>query len=588
MTIIDLESASAKVTFDQLQDFKWYLYEGRNRKKFTGRRNVMELKKGELFGLKKLKTGNFYIVHADTWKHQYRIQPNEAASLERQSKPKRGVPKEVKDVDMTGRKRAPRQATNKRKLDPSASRFNSGKRIKEEAKNGIDFKNYQWRKLGVAQFRVAKTAKKGIELERGEMFGIRFAKPSEGGYIVMQDGRRQRIRQMERYDELVESSTLLPLNKWPKDVLSAEEVKNLLTQREDNIKRKQQQARKDLLEKKRAKQAEEKRRRQQKKAEEREAQRLKVLELEEKAKGEVKTIQAPVRQVGADELLSERRPKEDDLVKEIDEMGVDDDDFDLDFDDIDEDNEFPDEDETDEIPEEEIVDPDMDAKNVEAALDSEIERVRQDARKIQIVDEDEEDDELDLEDEDALDIDDDEDDEDEEQLSLEEENQQAAEDEALDQADYDGDDESIPDEDFDDEDTDMEEDAEDVDDNQDTDEESEDDSDGDEAESSEEDAEEEDEPFEEADVIQFHADETDQREFVILDVRPLRDGPIMVYEVYDIEADSGEYHTIRVNPKNKGGIEKMAKHVRKMNAKEFAKIFNQKESYTRTKEPIAS
>jgi hypothetical protein len=587
MTQITLESLSAKVTFEQMSEYEWYQYGGR-RKTFTSRRNTVDLNKGDLYGLKKLKTGNYYFVHGDTWKHRYSVPATHVPAMLRNSKKKRGVPKEIRDVDMTGRKRAPRLAQQRKKVDYAAPRFKPQGRVKNEQKVGIDFKDYQWRKLSDTKYRIAKTSKVFIDLERGDVFGLRFAKESEGGYIVMEDGRRMRIASPKKYDSLVEASQVLPLNKWPKDTLTAEEVKQLLSQREENIKRKQEQERKDLAEKKRARQAEEKRRRQRERQERAEKQRQEAARLAEKAAGGIKTIQAPVTRLGADDLISEQQPKDDDLIKEIDEMGVDDDDFDLDFDDIaEEDDEFEDEDESNEIEEDEIVDPDMDAKNVEAALDSEIERVRQDARKIQIVDDDEEEDDLDLEGEDELDIDDDEDDEDDESLSLEEQNQQDAEDEALDAADYD-DDEVIPDEDEDLE----EEDQADLDEDEVDTEEEEDDSDGDEEESEEDTEEEEPEEtqtYEEGDVVQFHKDETDQREFLILDVRPLKEeSPIMVYEVYDIEADSGEYHTVRVNTKSKGGIEKMAKFVRKLNPKEFAKFFNQKDAYSRTRDPIAS
>lgn len=568
-----LESASAKD--EQLSEFDWYEYNGRQKKTVTHRSHVRDITPGMIYGLRPIRGGDYYLILPDMYHVDFRIAKREADSMIKRSKAKRGVPK-IASL-RTGRQRAQRAPT---KIDTGSDRFRPLKKItKEGKKNGIDLGNYQWRKLTEPRFAYQKTQKIGFEMKRGQMFGCRFVNANKGGVIVLRDGTRF-VLPTVNFDDLMEMSFVLPLNKWLSNVITPSDISETQAEQEAAKERqlkKQNQERARLKQELRLKKKQEEAKIKKKAREDREKARQRQQDLINKSPKAPVSYSPVVRKDGLDALVDSIKQEDDELIDGINDIADANPELDLDdleVDEIDKNDLEVDENEV------EVADVDQDA--VEEALDKEINEATEEARSMQIVDDDEDETDFDdLDEEDRIDIEEDDDDieVEEDDPDLEEQNAEAEQEEALDSADADDEYEDIDenDEELDDADQEGDEDS--------------DDTDGDSEESQDEDQEEpqEEEPFEEGDVIVFKEDATDKREFVILDIYPLKkNDKITVFKLYDFEADEQEFRTVRVKTENKNSIMKMANKIRKMNPKEFAKYFNAMEGYEKNPEPITS
>ena len=565
-----LISESATVVFSDLPNYKWYEYNGPRARTLVSNKKAPRVERGAVFGIKPIRGNKFYLIFPDTYNYAHTIDERDLNYLEERSKKKRRMPP-IQDKRSGGRQRAIRINVPK-SVDYMAQRFKPQNKVKQESKNGVDFSNYQWRKLKDTRFKYNKTSKKGFDIPKGTKFGLRFMKQARGGVVVFDDGSFWNIPS-DTYDSLVEASTILPRVSWLKGKVTLEEIAQEQQRKVSSAKAKQREQAKALREKQREekRQAIEKEKERLRKEREEEKRRIReVLEQEPT----VPKDYAPVDLKNPEEYLRDQMEQKTPAARKFNNIDLEeDDDFDIDVDTID-DVDLDDEDQDAEVEEDEIVDPEADTKAVEEMFDEELEEARRKGRSVQIAKDDDEDDDLDLDDldeEDELDID--EEDEDEEDLTYEEANEEAEQEEALDSADYDEDDEDYED--------DLEEETEEESEDEDDQEESEEDSDEQEPEK--------EEPFEEGDVIQFDKDETEKREFVILDIYPLKKNEnITVYKVYDIGADDGNYQTIRFDTRKKATIEQQAKRLRKLNPKEFTEYYNKRDMYDKSNEPIAS
>lgn len=572
---MSIVSISATVKYQDLDKFDWRMFKGPRRINLEVRNQKRPLQKGDVYGIRQVKGDKYYVIFPDAYHVVFIVSKKRGESIIEKSSRRRKMPK-IEDVRAgVGRQRAQRIDAG-RKFDPQAARFKPPSKVPNEKKAGVDFDNYQWRKFTDTKFKYSKSATKGFELKKGDKFGLRFFRPARGGFIVLEDGQYWPIP-TKYYDELVESSAVLPLTRWPKGKLSAEEIKSFQERKIENQKKRDKEEREAEQERVRALKAEHRRKKRLEAAKKREEKRIAA---KRAIKSEPKIFDE-VKKVGNEDYLAEnlRRIEEeddDDLIKSIDDLGADDE-IELDIDSVidDEDDVDVDEDDNETIEDDEIDLVEADQKGVEEAFDAELEKTKEMTRANMIMEEDEEDN-IDLDDVDEeYDIEEDdeipeEDDEDED--SLDAQNARAEQDEALDSAEYEDE-------------YDLEEDEEDS--------ESEETEDDEQESSDEEDSDdeepEEEQTFEEGDVITFEKDETEQREFLILDIYPLKNNDaITVYKVYDIEADDGEYRTFRVNTKTKARIEKVAKFVRKLNPKEFSKYYSAMDGYEKNPEPITS
>jgi len=589
--INELESVSVAVKYSDLPQYNWYTYKGLRTKKMESGNFDISIPPKAVFGIKPIRGNRAYLIFPDKYYVAYPIAENDLVNLVKRSH-KRKAPR-IEDVragrgNKNSSPRAPRRPIenpNTRVYDPAADRYyptRNASRPVPESKHGVFFQNYQWRKLNVPKFKYSKTLDKFFEMEKGQVFGLRFLKESRGGVIAFPDGTSWAIP-TDKYDYLVENSPLLPLNKWLKGKVTLDEIKRLKKDKEISKALQEKEAREKIREAKR----EAKRKRleeiQRKKLEKQEKARKEALRLAG-MKDSAPAIYAPVKDM--DDIVieesSKRMQDKEKVVSDLDDMAADDD-GDFDFDDLD-DFDNVDLEDDDIIDEDEIVSVDADSDAIGQSLDTEIDGMREELSQSMEEDEDEED-EADFEDEDEELPDDEEDPDIEEESELEEPEEET-------EIEDDPDDE-------------VQEDTEEVEEIEEDESEEPVDLDDIEQESYEEDedaelAEEEDdsEPvedveetkaYEEGDVIQFKDDTTEQREYLILDIYPLKkNDAITVYKVYDITNDPMEYQTVRISSKTNQSIEKEADFVRKLNPKEFTKYFNNMENYDKSNEPITS
>lgn len=569
---MSIVSISATVKYQDLDKFEWRMFKGPRRINLEVRNQKRPLQNGDVYGIRQVRGDKYYIIFPDSYNIVFVVSESRGNSIIDKSSRRRKMPK-IEDVH-AGRQRA-RRSDAGRKFDPQAARFKPPSRVPNEKKAGVDFDNYQWRKLTTSKFKYSKSATKGFEIQKGDKFGLRFFRPARGGFIVLEDGQYWPIP-TKHYDELVENSIVLPLTRWPKGKLSAEEIESFQERKIENQKKRDKEEREAEQERVRALKAEHRRKKRLEAAKQREEKRIaakKAIKSEPKIFDEVK-------KVGNEDYLAEnlRRVEEDeddDLIKSIDDLGADDE-VELDIEDVidNEDTDEDTEDDNDTIEDDEVDIAEADQKGVEEAFDAELEKTKEMTRANMIMDEDEEDN-IDLgdDDEEDYDLDEDYEEDEEDEEDLEAENDKAAQDEALDSAEYEDD------EDYSEDEEDDSESEEDEDDEQES---------SDEEDSDDEEPEEE-RTYEEGDVITFEKDQTDKREFLILDIYPLKNNDaINVYKLYDINADDGTFRSFRVSNKTKSRLEKVTTFVRKLNPKEFSKYYTAMDGYEKNNDPITS
>lgn len=565
-----LESLAARES--QLDEFVWYEFRGKRKRTVQHRNHTRDITPGTVYGLRPIRGGDYYLILPDMYHVDFRVKANIADNMVKQSSKKRTKPK-MNNL-REGRQRAQRAGRN---IDRGSNRFKPLKRVKAtDEKNQVDLSNYQWRKLTDAQFKYNKTQKISFNIKKNQEFGCRFINANKGGIIVFDDGTRFRIPTVQ-FDELMEASRVLTADKWRTHTLSESDLEKIEQDREREKKRelmKQREERKQLRIQRDIKKRQEANKLKEKKRKENEARRQRILDLKERSPKAPVSFTPVIRKDRVDNLADSLQD-EDNLIDNINKIA--DTAPDLDLEDLDVSRVAR---EDTEIDENEIVIADADQDAVEDALDKEIDEVSEERNSSMFADDDDEDD-VDFEDDDEADEEEDLEEIEEDDPDLEDINAEEEQEEALDSAEADEEYEDI-DEELDETDE-VDEDAEEG-------TEESDDDDGDSEESSPEDDEEEtEETFEEGFVIQFKEDETEQREFLILDIYPLKNNDrIQVYKVYDIGADDETYQTVRIDTKKKATIEKMATFVRKMNPKEFTKYYNAMEGYEKSNEPITS
>lgn len=231
--IFELEASSTE--FDPA-DFVWRKYKGAT-KKFTDKhsRHDPVFEDGDIFGIKQTRNRkpDFHIRLLKESNILYRcFQEREIVALEKTSVPFNGV---IKPAELSsGRKR------HNKKIDVSTihtpNRLKDAlfvpRRIAPET-IAIDKENYQWRKVkaGVPPIKVVskKTGKSVTVLKEGDVFGLRYYKPSFGGYILFTDGVRRQIS-TELYVRLTESAIILPSKYQKEGIFQVKEVRALVKQ----------------------------------------------------------------------------------------------------------------------------------------------------------------------------------------------------------------------------------------------------------------------------------------------------------------------------------------------------------------------
>lgn len=567
---------SEAASFEELKDFSWYTYNSRKVFELKTPRNKVSMSQGNVFGVRAIRGNRYYVIIKDAYHVNFTIESEEYEKLMKVSDSIR-MPK-MTDIRAAGK--APRltEGSSSRKWD--SDKFKAARKVKSEKVHGVDFANYQWRKIVRDEgLTLSKTLKLKRNLKAGDVFGVRYIAPTKGGIYIDTLGRRIVIKDSS-WQSMLDASKVLPKDKWPEGKLSLEDMRKSL-----NVEYKQERAkaieeRRKILQLKRAEEerqaekariaAAEKRKRQREEAAamKQAAKDASVAAQIEKAK-KVKRMQETTDERVRDVLKSDRLKREKQLKDKLPEVEDFDDDSladDLDFDGEDSQGFEP-------VAIEDF-DPESDSLSRDASdpvelLGSAVDELRQKQRKIAIKEvADEEPDEEVPEDE----------------LDYDEED--GAEDEPADSDEDDSDDEEESDTEADDEESDdVEEDESDTEELQEDDEDSEDESGGDEDESEEEVY----EKAEEGHVVKFHSDESEQREFIITSIYPFpKNNNILVYRLYDLTNEPEEWRTVRVDTTKSATFEKSVDFVRIAKPAELKEARKLVERYEKNNDPIVS
>lgn len=580
--------SSESATFDELKEFSWYQYGSRKVFDLKTLRNTSAISQGKIFGVRLIRGNRYYVILQDGYHVNFTIEAEEYERLLKVSEPVK-MPK-MTDIRANGK--APRlsEGSESRKWD--SPKFKAARKIKAEDVHGVDFANYQWRKIVSDKGLVfTKTLKLKHSLKTGDVFGVRWIAPTKGGIYIDLDGRRIRIKTEEAWQAMLDSSKVLTKDKWPEGKLSLAEMRGQLQRDYKESRAKKVEENRKILQLKRADEernrekarlaAAEKRKKLREEAEAlkqsaKEASVAAKLEKAKKAKLMRETTDERVRDV----LKSDRLKKEKALKDKLPEVDDFDDDSladDLDFDADDTSQGYTPVGVEDFDPESDSLS--RDASDPVELLDSAVEELRQKQRKMaikEIVPEDEPDeevpeDELEYDDEDAPDESEDDSDADAEEEDIEEEEE-----------------EESPSEDGE-EDTDDSEDTEEpADDEPEAEDESEEEQSDDEPDEEEEEA----EVYEKAvegDIVNFHSDESENRDFIITGVYPFpKNNNIMVYRLYDLTNEPEEWRTVRVDTTKSATFEKSVDFVRKASAAELKEARKLVERYEKNNDPIVS
>lgn len=589
-----LLSLSAK--FDQLSEFEWYTYKGSRGTTLVNQTGRVVLRDGDKFGLNAMRGGRYRVVLPESYRSEFRIEGEEADKLISKSK-KSAMPK-IQSVEKVRSLKLEEHTQSKdfRKWD--SDYFKAARAVNGEARDGVDFSNYQWRKINSGEIlEIVSTKNRRLKLPQRTIIGVRFIKPAVGGILIDLDGHRLSLPS-SKWEEMLTKTTVMPKNKWPEGKFTKEQMVNARDQ-ELEIKRKQRsEAAQIRREEERARirerneaEARAKEQRRIEKERQKKAQEKAIADhlAEQKAKDSVKKpVEMPDERIlkyYRDQRIKER----EEALKEI-PIDYDDDTLDADFD-------------IEDKPAESDHDEDLDISDDASISDDAIDpvelldKVVQERRGKVKLDlsafgdgEFDEDDGEEVEDTGDLDLDDE---EDEDEEPEDDEGEQI-----IDDAEYDDDedaaiaDEELEDADYEDEDEELEDDdasnadADDVD----TDD-ADDDSEDEDALPDDEEGDEPEEPYEagEGDIVEFKEDSSSTREFVILDIYPFsKNNKITIYKLYDITNEPEYFQTVRINTAQKRRFEDMVEFVAEMDQTEFERILTLTDDYVRSDEPIIS
>lgn len=213
---------SISATREQAVDeYIWMEFDGTRGKEVSQRTHKRKITKGTVFGIKSLRSGSrFTVIFPDLVHINFALDKATGEYLIERSK-KVKVP-ELED--RASRKTAGVKSSRRQELrrDFSNPRF-SPKGVLPEAKNGINFENYQWR-IVPEQMQVLHSKGREVFL-KGELIGVRFERSSRGGVIVNRDGMLLRV-DTDVYDTVVTETDLLPIQEWPNGFVDPESMKD--------------------------------------------------------------------------------------------------------------------------------------------------------------------------------------------------------------------------------------------------------------------------------------------------------------------------------------------------------------------------
>lgn len=235
---------AASAAFFDVADYIWRRYIGDKKKSYKekDRRHTAVIEKNDIYGIRQTRSvkPSFQIRLLKEPNILYRnFTESEIEYLDKYSKDYRG--KIILNDLPEGRQRHAKKVVPESKVLPN--------RVKDKyfkpstAPNErlvIDKENYQWRKVkpGTKPINIIakKSGKFSGKLAENDVFGLRYVKPSFGGYILFSDGTRRNINS-SLYEELVEKTMVLPTRYQKTGLLEVKEVKRAIRKEEKEVKK---------------------------------------------------------------------------------------------------------------------------------------------------------------------------------------------------------------------------------------------------------------------------------------------------------------------------------------------------------------
>lgn len=250
---IKLFWVEAAAKFDPA-DFIWRRYKGSRKKTFKGKHKTHDvvLEPNDIYGVKQTRsrTPSFQIRLLKEMNILYRnFTQREIENLDKSSRDYRG--KIIVEELPEGRQRHNRKTT--KPVEGQANRNKDSwfrpRRVPKETLV-IDKEYYQWRKMKTNAKNINITAKKSGKvigkLGPNDVFGLRFVKPSFGGYILFADGQRRHISSAT-YEQLIDNAKILPTRYQKTGLFEVKEVKDAVKQEKKQEKRVPKNPRNELI-----------------------------------------------------------------------------------------------------------------------------------------------------------------------------------------------------------------------------------------------------------------------------------------------------------------------------------------------------
>ena len=320
-------SESAK--FEHLDQFKWYTYNGRP-KTLVARKHERILEKGAVFGMKAIRGDKFYIIFPEDFHIDFTVTKRIGNNIVKNSKFKRKPPPLSDNKGIGGRASRTTGSRGHAQIQKSqekfkwdATYFKPQGRVPDELKQGIDFANYQWRKVDdITPLRKRNGTNVVHTFAKKDVIGVRFLRDSKGGKLVTPDGKVFAIGK-EQFDMMLNVSKLMPKNKWPEGTVTLDEMKENAEHEKEAIKEKRINDRKEAKAQREAAKREKKNRereqRRQAKADEAAERERLARRLEGKKKQVELEMKPKSNKELADLMVQGKKPKEDeDLLSDDD------------------------------------------------------------------------------------------------------------------------------------------------------------------------------------------------------------------------------------------------------------------------------
>ena len=231
----------AAVEFDPA-DYIWRRYKGTRRKTYKKKHHIHDvvLEDGDIYGIRQTRsrTPSYQMRLLKEQNIPYRnFTQKEIEALDKVSRAYTG--KIIVEGVQEGRQRRNRKLTPESITEPNRLKdvmFSPRKVPKETLV--VDKSYYQWRKMSSGSTPIKITAKKSGKvicvISAGDIVGLRFVKPSFGGYIILPDGQRRQIHS-DTYAAIIEAAKILPTRYQRTGLIDVKEVKQVV-KKEDKVK----------------------------------------------------------------------------------------------------------------------------------------------------------------------------------------------------------------------------------------------------------------------------------------------------------------------------------------------------------------